>query len=63
MGRGRGGYPGFGYGGYFGAGYGYDAAYLTGYGGGWAYPGYGGYGGQGQGNMENKTGVCSVFCK
>jgi len=56
MGRGRGGYPGFGYGGYFGAGYGYDAAYLTGYGGGWAYPGYGGYGGQGQGYNKNGYG-------
>jgi len=54
-GMGRGGYPGFGYYG-FGAGYGYDAAYLTGYGGGWGYPAYGGYGGQGQGYHKNGYG-------
>ena len=56
---GRGGYPGFGYYG-FGAGYGYDAAYLTGYGGGWGYPAYGGYGGQGQGKLIYLN-FCMVF--
>jgi len=57
MGRGRGGYPGYGYG-YYGAGYGYDAAYLAaGYAGGWAgYPAYGGYGGVQQQGYKNGYG-------